>query len=135
MDSGYSLQRALRPAFDDSTSPPRPIKRQENTPSQTGRQRLTGVQLEQQLDGEVVEVAAVLNHLDERRQAALARRQRGDGDGRVELPQHWGAAGTHETQRRLILQIYSKNLTNMNHSGRDFRRLSEFNDVINCSVL
>ena len=46
------------------------------------------MQLEQQLDGEVVEVAAVLDHLDERRQPALARRQRGDGDGRVELPQH-----------------------------------------------
>ena len=58
---------------------------------------LTGVQLEEQLDGEVVEVTAVLHHLDEWRQAALARRQRGDGDGRVELPQHWTHRGHGNT--------------------------------------
>lgn len=34
---------------------------------------LTGVELEEQLDGVVVEVAAVQDHLDERGQAALSR--------------------------------------------------------------
>lgn len=34
---------------------------------------LTGVELEEQLDGVVVEVAAVQDHLDERGQAALPR--------------------------------------------------------------
>lgn len=69
---------------------------------------LTGVQLEQQLDGEVVEVAAVLDDLDERRQPTLARRQRGDGDGRVELPDHCqtdqGAGHSVERQRGVSLK-------------------------------
>lgn len=51
---------------------------------------LTGVQLEEELDREVVEVAAVLNDLDERSKPTLARRERGDGDGAVELSDHWG---------------------------------------------
>lgn len=51
---------------------------------------LTGMQLEKQLDGEVVEMTAVLNNLDERSQPTLPRRESGDGDGGVELPDHWG---------------------------------------------
>lgn len=47
------------------------------------------MQLEEQLDGEVVEVAAVLDDLDEGRQPTLARGQRGHGDGGVELPDHF----------------------------------------------
>lgn len=50
---------------------------------------LTGMELEQQLDGEVVEVTTVLDHLDERRQPTLARCERGDGDGCVELSDNW----------------------------------------------
>lgn len=46
------------------------------------------MQLEEQLDGEVVEVAAVLDDLDEGRQPTLARGERGHGDGGVELPDH-----------------------------------------------
>lgn len=41
---------------------------------------LTGVQLKEQLDGEVVEVATVLDDLDEGRQPTLTRGQRGHGD-------------------------------------------------------
>lgn len=51
---------------------------------------LTGMQLEKQLDGEVVEMTAVLNNLDERSQPTLPRRESGDGDGGVELSNHWG---------------------------------------------
>lgn len=50
---------------------------------------LTGMQLEQQLDGEVVEVTTVLDNLDEWRQPTLARCEGGDGDGCVELTDHW----------------------------------------------
>lgn len=58
---------------------------------------LTGVQLEQELDSEVVEMAAVLNDLDERRQPTLAWRQRGDGDGAVELANHWDGSRKEHT--------------------------------------
>lgn len=51
---------------------------------------LTGVQLEKQLDGEVVEVTAVLNDLDEGRQPTLSRCEGGHSDGGVELSNHWG---------------------------------------------
>lgn len=47
------------------------------------------MQLEEELDSEVVEVTAVLNDLDERSKPALARRERGDGDGAVELADDW----------------------------------------------
>lgn len=53
---------------------------------------LTGVQLEEELDGEVVEMTAVLDDLDERRKPALARGEGGDGDGAVELANHWDRA-------------------------------------------
>lgn len=48
------------------------------------------MQLEKQLDGEVVEMTAVLNNLDEWSQPTLPRRESGDGDGGVELSNHWG---------------------------------------------
>lgn len=50
---------------------------------------LTGVQLEHELDGVVVEVAAVLDHLDEGGQAALHRRHLRERHGGVELPENW----------------------------------------------
>lgn len=50
---------------------------------------LTSVQLEQQFDGEVVEVTTVLDNLDEWCQPTLARCESGDGDGCVELSDHW----------------------------------------------
>lgn len=46
------------------------------------------MQLEEELDSEVIEVASVLNDLDERRQPTLAWCERGDGDGAVELANH-----------------------------------------------
>lgn len=46
------------------------------------------MQFEEQFDDEVVEVAAVLDDLDERGQAALPRRGGGDSDGGVQLPDH-----------------------------------------------
>lgn len=46
------------------------------------------MQLEHELDRVVVEVAAVLDDLDEGGQAALARGHLGYGDGRVELPEN-----------------------------------------------
>lgn len=48
------------------------------------------MQLEKQLDGEVIEVTTVLDDLDEWSQATLARREGGDGDRCVQLPDHWG---------------------------------------------
>lgn len=48
------------------------------------------MQLEKQLDGEVVEMTAVLNNLDEWSQPTLPRCESGDGDGGVELSNHWG---------------------------------------------
>lgn len=51
---------------------------------------LTGMQLEKQLDGEVVEVTAVLNDLDEGRKPTLSRCEGGHSDGGVELSNHWG---------------------------------------------
>lgn len=50
---------------------------------------LTGVQLEEQLDGVVVQVAAVQDHLDERRQAALTRRRYRHRAGHVQGAEHW----------------------------------------------
>lgn len=47
------------------------------------------MQLKEELDSEVVELTAVLNDLDEWRQPTLARCERGDGDGAVELAKHW----------------------------------------------
>lgn len=47
------------------------------------------MQLEKQLDSEVVEVTTVLNNLDEWSQPTLARCESGDGDGGVELSNHW----------------------------------------------
>lgn len=49
---------------------------------------LTGMQLEHELDRVVVEVAAVLDDLDEGGQAALTRGHLGHGDGCVELPEN-----------------------------------------------
>lgn len=46
------------------------------------------MQLEHELDRVVVEVAAVLDDLDEGCQATLARRHLGHSDGRVELPEN-----------------------------------------------
>ena len=46
------------------------------------------MQLEHELDRVVVEVAAVLDDLDEGGQAALARGHLGHGNGRVELPEN-----------------------------------------------
>lgn len=57
---------------------------------------LTGMQLEQQLDGEVVEVTTVLDNLDERSQATLAGCESGDGNGRVELSNHWERNATRQ---------------------------------------
>lgn len=57
---------------------------------------LTGVQLEHELDRIVVEVAAVLDDLDERGQAALARGHLGYGDGCVELPENCTQEGREE---------------------------------------
>lgn len=53
-----------------------------------GAQGLTGVQLEHELDRVVVEMAAVLDDLDEGGQAALARGHLGHSDGCVELPEN-----------------------------------------------
>lgn len=50
---------------------------------------LTGVKLEEQLDGVVVQVAAVQDHLDERRQAALTRRRHRHRAGHVQGAEHW----------------------------------------------
>lgn len=55
------------------------------------------MQLEEQLDGVVVEVTAVLNDLDQRCKPTLARCERGDGDGAVELSNHW-----HRGQERNV---------------------------------
>lgn len=53
-----------------------------------GGRVLTGVQLEHELDRVVIEVAAVLDDLDEGGQAALARGHLGHSDGCVELPEN-----------------------------------------------
>ena len=50
--------------------------------------QLTGVQLEHELHGVVVEVTAVLDDLDEGRQAALPGGHLGHRDGCVELPEN-----------------------------------------------
>lgn len=50
--------------------------------------QLTGVQLEHELHGIVVQVAAVLDDLDEGGQAALARRHLRHRNGCVELPEN-----------------------------------------------
>lgn len=50
---------------------------------------LTCMQLEEELDSEVIELTAVLNDLDERREPTLAWCERGDGNGAVELSNHW----------------------------------------------
>lgn len=50
---------------------------------------LTGVKLEEQFDGVVVQVAAVQDHLDERRQAALTRRRHRHRAGHVQGAEHW----------------------------------------------
>lgn len=52
-------------------------------------QALTGVELEHELHRVVVQVAAVLDDLDQGGQAALARGHLGHGDGGVELPENW----------------------------------------------
>lgn len=61
-----------------------------------GARGLTGVQLEHELDRVVVEVAAVLDDLDEGGQAALTRGHLGHGDGRVELPENCRKEGQEE---------------------------------------
>ena len=54
------------------------------------------MQLEHELDRVVVEMAAVLDDLDEGRQAALARGHLGHSNGRVELPEHCKREGREE---------------------------------------
>lgn len=64
-----------------------------------GARGLTGVQLEHELDHVVVEVAAVLDDLDEGGQAALTRGHLGHGDGCVELPENCRKEGKEEPER------------------------------------
>lgn len=58
------------------------------------------MQFEKQLDGEVVEVTAVLDDLDEGGQATLAWRRRRDSNGRVELPDHCRSQ-THHCRKNI----------------------------------
>lgn len=57
------------------------------------------MQLEHELDRVVVEVAAVLDDLDEGGQAALTRGHLGHGDGRVELPENCRKRGRRSLDR------------------------------------
>jgi len=73
----------------DGCIPPRkPDSQPGERPARGPSPGLTGVQLEHQLDGVVVEVAAVLDDLDEGGQAALHRRHLRDRHRGVELPEN-----------------------------------------------
>lgn len=92
------MEQALEPSWDTGTwrwmpqstpaSPPDPAAHPGKTPALSTSPGLTGVQLEHQLDRVVVEVAAVLDDLDEGGQAALHCRHLRHGHGGVELPEN-----------------------------------------------
>lgn len=52
-------------------------------------ERLTGMQLKQQLDSVVIQVTAVQDDLDERSQATLTRRRHRHRPRHVEGAEHW----------------------------------------------
>lgn len=59
----------------------------------TRRRVLTGVEFEEQLDGVIIEVAAIQYDLDQRGKAALPSCRHRHGAGHVQGVEHWGIKG------------------------------------------